>query len=318
MEHPSPNDRFVRGMFKHAEVANDFFASIVRSALGGLQPQEVKLEPGSYVDEELASSYSDLLYSCLLGETGTLVYFLIEHQRKVYPMMPVRINRYCLAALEDWVKSHPGQRTVPPIVAMVLYQGERAWNAPTELKDLYALTPELKEAIGNKLPSGGFILIDLKELDLKQLHCGLLLRLTLGLMKAVIEGRQAEWLQTQGEDLLSMLTRADGRSIFRLMAKYIAATRKPSTDLSTFKELAFTVSNEQLRSELMTLAEATKEEGRQEGRQEGRLIGQIQLCEKFLGKPQRAAEQLALLTVAELEDELRLLEEQVKSRWNPN
>jgi hypothetical protein len=322
MEHPSPNDHFVRGMFKHAEVANDFFASIVRSALGGLLPAEVKLEPGSYVDEELASSYSDLVYSCRLGQTSALAYFLIEHQSKVYRMMPVRINSYCLAALEDWVKGHPGQKTVPPIVPMVLHQGERAWNAPTELKDLYAWTPELSEAIGNKIPSGGFILIDLKKLNLEGLHCGLLLRLTLGLMKAVIEGKQVEWLQARGDDLVSLLTRADGQTILRLMLNYIGVTRKPARGISTFKELVFTVSNEQLRSELMTLLEATREEarreGRQEGRQEGRLIGQIQLCESLLRKPQRAAEQLASLTVTELQEELRLLEQQVKSRWNPN
>jgi predicted transposase YdaD len=304
-------------------VAADFFQSVVRSALGGLELQEVKLEPGSYVDEQLASSYSDLLYSGRLGGRAGLTYFLIEHQSTVYRMMALRINSYCLAALQDWVKSHPGAKTVPPIVPIVVHQGERNWNAPTELKELYGFEPEMEKALGNHVPSGGFILIDLKKLDLEELRCGLLLRLTLSLLKAVVEQKHIEWLEEYGDHLATLSRRADGKTILRLMLNYVAATRKRTSDLSTLREAASKVRNNQVRRELMTWLEAAKEEGReegrrkgrQEGRQEGRLLGKIQVYESLLGKPQRSAEQLGSLSVAELRKQLRALEKEVKSRW---
>ena len=69
--------------------------------------EELKLEPGSYVDENLVGTQSDLLFSCTFRGRPGFLYFLVEHQTTVDPIMPLRIARYCLSVVEDWRKAHP-------------------------------------------------------------------------------------------------------------------------------------------------------------------------------------------------------------------
>lgn len=65
----------------------------------------------------------------------------------------------------------------------------------------------------------------------------------------------------------------------------------------------------------MSLAQKLKAQGRQEGRQEGILVGQIQLLEKFLGRTTAGKDELALLSLAELEARFAGLEAEYEARF---
>lgn len=318
MEHPAPNDRFFKALLSYPEAAEDLVRCFMPPGLPLPRAGSVKLERGSYIDKELSESFSDAVFSCEFEDQPGVVHCLAEHQTTVPRLMPLRMAGYAVKLTEDWVKANPGAENVPVVISIVIYQGTRKWTAPARVLDLTRLKGEMKEQVRDIALSGGYLLVNLKELDLSQLRCGLLLRLGLGLMKAVIEGVQAEWLERHGEDLSDLLTREHGATILRLMLSYISCTETGQRNPSTLREIANKVVNEKVKREIMTISEATKKEGRMEGRMEGVeeglakgiWIGRIQSLQEELGWPPDAPEELRALSAEALEEKFKALRAQ--------
>ncbi|MDX9724578.1 MAG: Rpn family recombination-promoting nuclease/putative transposase, partial [Myxococcota bacterium] len=98
--------------------------------------------PGSWVDDALRDHHSDVAHSIPLRSTeaadgqteSVLLYQLWEHQSSVPPMMALRPHRNTTRLLEDWSREHSDERQLPPVIALVLHQGEKEWTAPKELE----------------------------------------------------------------------------------------------------------------------------------------------------------------------------------------
>ena len=311
MEHPSPHDSFFKEIFKNPEAAGDLFrAFLPEGIVAALKWETLKLEPGSYIDESLVASHSDLLFSCDLKGKRAFVYFLFEHQSTVERLMPLRIARYCLSILDEWVKEHASE-DLPAVIPVVFYQGGRPWNAPTDLVSLCRLGEE-QAALERHLLSVEFILCDLQKLNLEGMRAGLLLRLTLSLMKAVVERKQVDWIDVHRGDLSELVVRSDGRIVIRRMFNYILLTERSGSS-STLKEIANKVVHQEIRKEVMSLAEALQEEGRAEGKREA-MISQIRFLEGALRRPVRDSSALRQVSLQELDREVELLQKELQAR----
>ena len=101
---------------------------------------------GSFVDEDLQGSQSDLLYQVEHAATGQPVsmYLLFEHQSSPDPWMRLRLLRYCCRIWEADRRDDPDRRELRPIVPVVFYQGARGWSHSTEFSDLF---PEAARAL---------------------------------------------------------------------------------------------------------------------------------------------------------------------------
>jgi predicted transposase/invertase (TIGR01784 family) len=324
MEHTSPHDSFVKGILKYPDVAREFFQSLLPAEVSGaIEWETLEAQPGTFISAELRNSYSDMLFSCRLRNEPAFVYFLLEHQTTIERMMPLRVATYCVHVLNDWLKNNAGAQALPVVVPVVFHQSARTWNAPSRLIDLLAVPDSIKERFAPWILNAGFILIDLRELNLADLQGGLLLRLMLELLKTVVEGTQVQWLERHGRDLVEISRQHDGHTILRMILHYIWFTKTRQAagkTASTLKQIADMFQHAELRNEIMTIGEALIEEGRQEGRENGwrggTLAGQIQFCEALLGQTVRTRENLELLSLSNLEAELARLEKEVKSRWN--
>lgn len=146
----TPHDALFKQVFSRPERA----AEELRHALGPLAARldfaTLRLEPGSFVDEQLRERHVDLLYSVALGEATIRVYVLLEHQSSVDPWMPLRLLRYMLRIWEAFLKERPAARRLPAIVPVVLHHGETGWRAATTFEALIeapAEPPELWEFV---------------------------------------------------------------------------------------------------------------------------------------------------------------------------
>jgi predicted transposase/invertase (TIGR01784 family) len=120
----SPHDSFLKGILKDSENVRDLLrCALPREVYNILQPREVHLEAGSYVDESLSKLYSDLLFSCRFKNGPGMLYFLVEHQTKTDHWMALRTTDYSIEILKDWIKAHPRERLLPMVVPVVVYQG---------------------------------------------------------------------------------------------------------------------------------------------------------------------------------------------------
>ncbi|EHD22009.1 MULTISPECIES: Rpn family recombination-promoting nuclease/putative transposase [Brenneria] len=80
-------------------------------------------ESASFVDEELRSRVSDMLYSCRTTQGKGYIYCVIEHQSTLDRLMAFRLLRYCLAAMEQHLSQ--GHKTLPLVVPLLFYHGDR-------------------------------------------------------------------------------------------------------------------------------------------------------------------------------------------------
>jgi predicted transposase YdaD len=326
----SPHDRFFKENFGRLEVARAFFAHYLPPGLGrntdwsSLQPH-----PAHFVDERLTLQSSDLLFSVRVGKAEVLLYLLFEHQSTVDALLRFRLLQYMVRIWEWWLREDrptDGREVqLPPILPLVLHQGETGWTVSVEFLDLIGLPAEAGEELARYQPKFEHALVDLHELPLEELRDNLVLYLLLTLMRAVREGDSVRWLEQMGPRLAQLLHRPDRAELFRTLLVYLTRADTRMTP-STFREVAARLAPQEVRGDVMTLAEALIEEGRQEGwqkgQQEGRqeglergtVIGRIQLCQGLLGLEATTVEELSRWETSRLGAELTALETQLRDR----
>ena len=117
-------------------------------------------QPESFVEGSLAS---DVLYTAQVGEDEEVfLYVLFEHQSSVDPLMAFRVLRYMTLIWGRWLRERKDEAPakLPPIVPIVVYHGERGWNAPLRFEELVDLPPALAQA-AEVVPAFRYVLDDL-------------------------------------------------------------------------------------------------------------------------------------------------------------
>ncbi|HFW3088929.1 TPA: Rpn family recombination-promoting nuclease/putative transposase [Salmonella enterica subsp. enterica serovar Reading] len=120
----------------------------------------LRLEPGSYVDEELKELHSDILYSVKMAQgEQCLLYCVVEHQSTEDELMAWRMTKYTIRAMDDHLKK--GYRTLPVVVPLLFYHGEiRPYPYSMDWLDCFE-QPELARRVLSK----PWPLIDVSVLD---------------------------------------------------------------------------------------------------------------------------------------------------------
>jgi predicted transposase YdaD len=159
-----PHDLLVRYTFGAPERAEaELRAVLPAHVVAAVDWASLKQEPGSVVDEELAETETDLLFSARL-RTGhpLLVYVLLEHQSSVVRHMALRMLRYVVRQLERWSQEHPEREGLPVIIPLVMFHGTGgAWTAPRRVEELFDLPEEERELWRALVPRFEYLLDDL-------------------------------------------------------------------------------------------------------------------------------------------------------------
>ena len=95
----TPHDAIFRQMLAQKEVARDFLQLYLPAQfLSICDLNTLQLASGSFIEEDLRSSYSDILYSLQTQHGAGYIYALIEHQSSPDKLMAFRLMRYMLQA----------------------------------------------------------------------------------------------------------------------------------------------------------------------------------------------------------------------------
>ena len=172
---PNPHDKFFRALLSDPDRAHDFLRDHLPNSIAGrLTNDPPEIMEGSFVDEALAGSQSDLLLKFRLASSGSaFAYLLAEHKSTPDPGLPLQLASYMVRI---W-KRHAGPsaerlRALPPIVPVVVYHGEANWTVAGGLSEMIAADdPEL--AI---LPGARYILRNLRTINTEALSRNVHLR----------------------------------------------------------------------------------------------------------------------------------------------
>lgn len=297
----NPHDRLFKAVFSEPTNAVAHFAVCLPPDLvAALDLEKAEHVPGSWVDEALRDHHSDVAHAIPLRSTGAadeptkdvLLYQIWEHQSTVPRMMALRAHRYATRLLEEWSREHPTERTLPPVIVLVLYHGEEEWTAPLELEELFALegaAPAAREALQPFLPKQRYLL-EVLPADPREVRSGRgVPRIT---MLALKFGRSADlWtaIFASEDDLREVLSNPEVLlHLAGLLVEYLMSVNPALTadELSEAMKPMGTEAQELPKTYLSRMVE----KGRDEGRDEGRRERDLELARKALAKGMSPAE----------------------------
>jgi len=245
------------------------------------------LEPvkGHYVSEDLRDRADDAVWRVKSGEDRLYLYLLIEFQSRNDRFMALRMMVYVGLLYQDLIRNKQlgPQGLLPPVLPIVLYNGERRWRAPVTLADLL---PKVPAFLAPLQPQMRYLLIDEGAIPTDTLA-----RLPRNLVAAIFKLEQPQTPEAVQQLVteLEAATRSDEyATVRRIVAIWIRAAlirnRKYPIllpELDDLQELRIMLSQRIEQWAEGYLATGRKE-GRMEGRNEGRLEGEIAVLSRLL------------------------------------
>ena len=150
---PPDHDASYKLLFSSPELVRDLVLGFIPDAwLHSLDYRTLEKMPGSYVTDDLRHRADDVVWRVKVGPEWVYLYIVIEFQSKVDPWMAVRMMSYVGLLYQDLIKAKQvlPQRKLPPVLPIVLYNGDAPWKAATNITDLIPKVPGL---VAQFLPS---------------------------------------------------------------------------------------------------------------------------------------------------------------------
>jgi predicted transposase/invertase (TIGR01784 family) len=267
----TPHDALFKAAFAQPDLA--------KSELELVLPSEVRAEldlatlavcPGSFVDEELQQTHSDVLYAVPLRTGGEgFVYVLLEHQSSSDPLMAFRILRYVVRIWERWLREHPNARTLPIVLPVLLHHGDNAWRGSRELAGLLDASPELVDVTRPFVPHFAFMLDDLAALSPEALSTRALDALPRLVQLALWASRSMPRLKSAVpfmKEIIARLVRdARVRELLTQVFTYVLSTAPADVEEREIRSMLLEVAGPEGQEDVVNAGEQLIAQGRAQG-----------------------------------------------------
>ncbi len=155
-----PHDSVYRRIFSNAGIIEQALRRFLKGPwLEKLEFSTLELVPTRYVSRFLDQRESDIVWRVRYGrgeQEWFYVYVLMELQSSVQRFMALRLWAYIALFYQNLLKQKQltPLRLLPPVLPIVLYNGERPWSAPLVLADL------IQPVEGLKRPGFEYVVLD--------------------------------------------------------------------------------------------------------------------------------------------------------------
>ena len=158
-------DEAYKRLFSNAEAVAELFRGFVREPwVEELRLERLERFEGSFVSENLRSRETDMIWRVPFRNGWLYVYLLLEFQSEVDRFMALRMMVYVGLLYQELVKRGElvGKGKLPPVLPVVLYNGERAWSAPLDVGELLVDCPS---GLRRYRPQLQYLLLDEQRYD---------------------------------------------------------------------------------------------------------------------------------------------------------
>jgi predicted transposase YdaD len=139
------HDQSYKLLFSHARMVEDLLRGFVPDSwVGELDFTTLERLNASYVSDDLRERHDDVIWRVRFRETWLYLYLLLEFQSTEDTFMAVRIPAYTSLLYQDLLRSNrlSANGKLPPVLAIVLYNGQTRWRAAAQLNELIEPAPE--------------------------------------------------------------------------------------------------------------------------------------------------------------------------------
>lgn len=256
---PVPHDATFRQFLTQPDIARDFMELHLPPELRiCCDLSTLKLESGSFVEDDLRQYFSDVLYSLKTTAGDGYIHVLIEHQSVPDKHMAFRLMRYAVAAMQRHLEA--GHKRLPLVIPVLFYTGRRTpYPYSTRWLDEFD-----DPALADRLYSRSFPLVDVTVIpDDEIMQHRSMAALTL-LQKHIRQRDLAEMM-----DRLVTILQAGYHSSSQVitLVDYIVQAGETSDAKAFVRELAQRVP--QHENALMTIAQQLEQIGLEKGIEQG-------------------------------------------------
>ena len=268
---PTPHDALFRAFVADPGRAQALLRDHLPNEIAGrLADRPPKILDGSFVDEALRGSQSDLLMEVeTAAGQPAFVYALVEAKSTPDPGVVLQLAGYMIRIWQRHAQDKAERlRSLPPILPLVLYSGQSRWTVPDGLAGMIAGDdPELVF-----LPGERFIFRWLTEMAPEALSSDTLLRAGF----VTLTQRALEFLRLVVEAL------ANSPALQKQTIEYILRTY-PDVLLEDLSEGLSAAGADEMEDVVTTIAETLEARGRADGVAEGEAKSLIRLLERRFG-----------------------------------
>lgn len=319
MSTEQPHDALVKAVFGRAAGARALFAHVLPAeVLHQLDLESLRLESSNPIGSRLGQRFCDLLFSVKRCGRDVLVHLLLEHKSTADHNTILDVFTSTAVILDDWRRRHPRSTALPPLIPVVLYHGERPFQAPRTLVELFDPARELSENFRALLPSQPIVFVDLGVVpELERIaNADLVAGFAIWLL---IHSRRRDFLERlfeRGDWLRSILEGAEGEHQATPLLRYVMGMLDSEDDFQRlsdeFADRLGAKGGAVARSLAERLIEDGWKRGLQEGLSEGRQEGRIEMLResitRILIRRFRSTSERSRLTIDSIESTPRLTE----------
>lgn len=154
------HDHSYKLMFSHKQMVRDLLTGFVKEAwVEQLDFDQMEQVSGSYITDELRDREDDMIWRVWWRDRWLYVYVLLEFQSSVDKFMAVRIMSYLGLLYQDLIRqgAFTPSGKLPPVLPIVLYNGEKRWTAAQNVASLVESVPG---GLERYRPELSYLLID--------------------------------------------------------------------------------------------------------------------------------------------------------------
>ena len=285
------HDGCYKNFFSHAIMVEDLLKGFVREDwVAELDFSSLEKVNGSYVSDDLRNRADDVVWRVRWGREWLYIYIIMEFQSTVDPWMAVRMMTYVGLLYQDLIRADQlsDRKKLPPVLPLVLYNGDSSWTAAT---DVAQLVEEVPGVLGKYCPRLPYLLLVEHEYEEEEL-CEL--KNLVAVLFRSENSRDPAQLYEIVTHLVEWLAGPQQASLRRAFTVWFKKVLLPSRfdekdqpvieDLEEVKTMLAERVKEWNKKSLEKGLRQGRQEGRQEGRKEGLQQGIKQLLTRQLEK----------------------------------
>ncbi len=292
---PNPHDAFFRQVFSRKEEAQDFLRGVLPPALlQHLDLDTLKLENTSYLNRQLKSRFSDIVYSTTYRAKAPLkLAFLWEHKSFKPDKIPIQGQLLQYIQL-IWEQNQKQDKALMPVIPIVVYHGSEAWEAQSlrsYFQESYQLPSE--SPLLAYLPDFEYLFTDLGKYtdeETRAIFSVLSLQSALITLKMIFDSNLPQAISRMRQEIIALIQDERGRDFYEQILLYLYYSSQ--TDKLKIIEVMENISQAAGQTARST-AEMLILQGRQEGKKEGLKEGFQESLKKLILSGLLSLEQIA-------------------------
>jgi predicted transposase/invertase (TIGR01784 family) len=310
-DHLFRHDRYIRSVFSHLSVAQEFFEKNLPAEVVNLMDfATLTPQKDSFINDKFRVKVADLLFSVNFSGTLGYVYLLTEHTSSPDRFLPYRMLHYIMGIMDQHRKKHPKAKKLPLIVPLILYTGPKPYAHSTDLFDLFGEEKELSKSVF----LNPYQLIDLNAISDESLRETYYLFSAAALATKHIRNMDLVSLTETMIDLLQRL-KAEGLNEYAHLTLSYVFDEGNGKDEEGFRRVVRAGLSQEDEEKVMTLREKYLQQGREEGEARGEARGEAKLRDTALNlfRFGMGVEQVAQATTLPLQEVQNLWKKETES-----